>query len=50
MENGYLFPTDQGLTEISNRLQSSDESQRDQYRASLRIGLQLNAAVTLPSP
>ncbi|MCO8123205.1 hypothetical protein NHH03_15765 [Stieleria sp. TO1_6] len=47
MQNGYLFPSDQGLHEISLTLDRADETQRDRYRASLRIGLQWNADVTL---
>jgi hypothetical protein len=48
LENGYLFPTDAGLAQITSKITSADESERDRYRAALRIGLQWNAAVTLP--
>ncbi|TWU42217.1 hypothetical protein [Novipirellula artificiosorum] len=48
MENGYMLPTDWGLNEITRQLQAADECQLDRYRGSLRIGLQWNAAVTLP--
>lgn len=47
MQNGYLFPTAAGLKQINELLLQADEAQRDLYRASLRIGLQWNAAVTL---
>jgi len=48
MQNGYLFPTNTGLDQISTKLQLADEVERDRYRGSLRIGLQWNSAVTLP--
>ena len=48
MQNGYLFPTDTGLKSISQTLASADETERDRYRQSLRIGLQCRTAVTLP--
>ena len=48
MQNGYLFPTDSGLRDITTMLQSADKAEIDRYRASLRIGLQWSAAVTLP--
>lgn len=47
MQNGYLFPSDDGLAEISERLRSADEAQRDALLGQLRIGLQLDAEVTL---
>lgn len=47
MQNGYLFPTGTGLDRITTILQSADETELDRYRASLRIGLQWNAAVTI---
>lgn len=48
MENGYLLPTDQGLSQIATRLQLASETELDEMRGELRIGLQWNAAVTLP--
>jgi hypothetical protein len=48
MNNGYLFPTDEGLDRITATLRSTNEDELDRYRASLRIGLQWNTAVTLP--
>lgn len=47
MENGYLFPNDRGLKQITAHLQSASETELDQLRGELRIGLQWNAAVTL---
>lgn len=47
MQNGYLFPSDDGLAEISERLRSADEAERDALLGQLRIGLQLDAEVTL---
>lgn len=49
LENGYLIPTDAGLAQITSKITSADESERDRYRAALRIGLQWNTAVTLPA-
>lgn len=48
MRNGYLFPSDDGLRRITNRLQSASESNLDELRGELRIGLQWQADVTLP--
>lgn len=48
MENGYLFPTDKGLEQITTRLQLASETELDELRGELRIGLQWNAEVTLP--
>ncbi|TWU18856.1 hypothetical protein [Allorhodopirellula heiligendammensis] len=47
MQNGYLFPSDDGLAEISERLRAADEAERDALLGQLRIGLQLDAEVTL---
>ncbi len=47
MSNGYLFPTDEGLKEISSKLQRSGEEDLDELRGELRIGLQWQADVTL---
>lgn len=47
MRNGYLFPTDAGLQQISTRLRSSSEDDLDALRGELRIGLQWQADVTL---
>ncbi len=48
MQNGYLFPTDDGLDSIATRLLESTENERDKLRGELRIGVQSDAAVTLP--
>lgn len=47
MVNGYALPSKVGLESINERLDAFDESQRDQLRALLRIGLQLDTQVTL---
>ncbi|MGB7343937.1 MAG: hypothetical protein WBD20_06975 [Pirellulaceae bacterium] len=47
MENGYLFPTNDGLEKISLLLQSATEAEYRHLQGLLRIGLQLDAAVTL---
>ena len=46
MKNGYLFPTDPGLTRIATAIQMADDAQLDAYRSSLRIGLQWDTGVT----
>jgi hypothetical protein len=47
MRNGYALPTRSGLNEISTRLRTLNESELDELRQSLRIGLQWNTQVTL---
>ena len=47
MRNGYALPSQTGLAEISQRLLSSSESQLDELRSLLRIGVQWNTQVTL---
>ena len=47
MQNGYLFPTDAGLDEISTKLRQMTEDNQDRLRGELRIGLQWRADVTL---
>ena len=47
MENGYLFPTDHGLTEIAERIRNSSATERESLLGELRIGLQFDAEVTL---
>jgi hypothetical protein len=47
MQNGYALPSQAGLAEISKRLLSATESQRDELRSLLRIGVQWNTQVTL---
>ena len=44
MQNGYLFPTNDGLNEISTKLQQSTEDELDDLRGDLRIGLQWRIA------
>ena len=47
MQNGYALATEAGLREIAQRLQQTDESERDGLRQRLRIGLQWQTEVTL---
>jgi hypothetical protein len=47
MRNGYALATEEGLSEIDERLSSSDESELDRLREKLRIGLHWNTEVTL---
>jgi hypothetical protein len=47
MENGYVLPSQSSLVEISNHLGELSESDRDDLRQRLRIGIQWNTAVTL---
>lgn len=47
MRNGYALATHSGLVEISNRLRASSESELDELRQLLRIGIQWNTQVTL---
>ncbi len=47
MQNGYLFPSGKGLDEISKRVSTADEAERDVLLGELRIGLQVDAEVTL---
>lgn len=47
MENGYALPSQSGLAEVSQRLQSANEEQLDELRSLLRIGVQWDTQVTL---
>ena len=47
MSNGYALASEEGLVEISKRLESSSESDLDELRALLRIGIQWNTEVTI---
>lgn len=47
MRNGYPLASHAGLVEISERLKSADEDQRDALRRLLRIGIQWRTQVTL---
>ncbi|MCP9836168.1 hypothetical protein KBY84_01510 [Cyanobium sp. N.Huapi 1H5] len=47
MRNGYPLASRAGLVEISERLKSADEEQRDGWRRLLRIGIQWRTQVTL---
>ncbi|MEZ6125097.1 MAG: hypothetical protein R3C49_18275 [Planctomycetaceae bacterium] len=46
MSNGYALPSADGLAEINSILQGRTESEIDQLRQALQIGLQWNAQVT----
>jgi hypothetical protein len=48
MRNGYALAERDGLIEISDRLRASSDSELDELRGLLRIGLQWNTQVTLP--
>lgn len=47
MKNGYALPSRKGISQIAKMLQSSSESQLDELRKLLRIGLHWNTQVTL---
>jgi hypothetical protein len=47
MRNGYAWPTQEGLIEISRRLNVSSAEEIDQLRQLLRIGIQWNTQVTI---
>jgi len=47
MRNGYALASRDGLIQISDRLEASSESERDQLRQRLRIGVQWNTQVTI---
>jgi hypothetical protein len=48
MTNGYALPTLEGLSEIASQLAKLNESEWDDLRCKLRIGLQWQTQVTLP--
>lgn len=47
MKNGYALASHQGLTIISQRLKAARESEKDEFRKLLRIGIQWQTQVTL---
>ena len=47
MRNGYALATHDGLIRISNQLRRSSETELDELRQLLRIGIQWNTQVTL---
>ena len=47
MKNGYALLSEKGLKEISKQLLSSSESERDELRKLLRIGIQWHTEVTI---
>ncbi len=48
MQNGYALASKNGLVELSERLKSMTEADRDALRQTLRIGIQWDTQVTLP--
>ena len=48
MRNGYALATESGLADIAKQLKWARESERDELRARLRIGLQWSTQVTVP--
>jgi hypothetical protein len=47
MSNGYALATEKGLIEITNKINSSSETELDDLRKLLRVGIQWNTEVTL---
>ena len=47
MKNGYALPSAEGLQEIDSKLSSMSESQLDDLRGMLKVGLQWDTQVTL---
>jgi len=47
MRNGYALASEQGLIEITHKIKSATESEIDELRKLLRIGIQWNTEVTL---
>ncbi|MDX2505738.1 MAG: hypothetical protein QNL62_14855 [Gammaproteobacteria bacterium] len=47
MRNGYALATDNGLISINNKIKASSESEIDELRKLLRIGIQWDTEVTL---
>ena len=47
MRNGYALASERGLIEITNRLKSANDSEIDELRRLLRIGIQWNTEVTI---
>lgn len=47
MKNGYALPSSAGLEEITRKLKSYREEERDRVRKALRIGIQWQTQVTL---
>lgn len=47
MKNGYALPTAEGLKEVDGKLSAMSESELDEFRSKLEIGLQWETQVTL---
>lgn len=49
MQNGYALPSDHGLIQVDQQLEAATESELDQLRGLLRIGLHWQTQVTFDS-
>ena len=47
MQNGYCFPTATGLAHVEKHLAKCDETELDNVRTNLRVGVQSNTQVTI---
>ncbi len=47
MKNGYVLASEKGLIEITHKLNKTSESERDELRQLLRIGIQWDTEVTI---
>ena len=47
MRNGYALASEDGLAEISNKIESASESEIDSLRGLLRVGIQWDTEVTI---
>jgi len=47
MQNGYCFPYQEGLAKIESQLSACSETQLDQIRKKLRVGVQQDTEITL---
>ena len=47
MQNGYCFPSKNGLLEIEKQLASATDAELDEIRGKLMVGMQSNAEITI---
>lgn len=47
MKNGYVLPTQEGLHQVNKQIKSLSESEIDELRSRLRVGIQWDTEVTL---
>ncbi len=47
MKNGYVIASEKGLLEIAGKLKKTNESEKDNFRKLLQIGIQWNTEVTI---